>query len=174
MFIFVIFMFRDFGSHVFLSGEAFKFSIFNFQICIDKVFDVCCAGPASSGAVGEETVEPHSCSPLSVDNVVAIPVVCNDRCRVSECRKLRRSRSCSTLTRWSISLLAQFIDGLDHTVTVATVEVLQIQLSPESVDIPVRNREVYSTFSSGGYGGDEGSFSAFFRPLFALLQVVWS
>ena len=31
---------------------------------IDKVFDVCCAGPASSGAVGEETVELPQVQPV--------------------------------------------------------------------------------------------------------------
>ena len=32
---------------------------------VDKVIDVRCAGPASSSAVCEETVEIHSCSPSS-------------------------------------------------------------------------------------------------------------
>ena len=69
----------------------------------------------------------HSCSPLSMDTVVAYPL-----CAMTDCRW------------WSMSLLAQFIDGYgrpcDHAVTlcVATVEVCpRFSSSPESVDIPV-------------------------------------
>ena len=133
---------------------------------IDKVFDVCCAGPASSGAVCDETVELPQLQPVEHGHCRCMPVVCNDRCLVvQECGKLRRLRSCSTSDNVVDvpvgAVHRRFGRPFGHAATVATVEVPQIQLSPESVDIPVRNRDGYSTLSSGGYGGDEG-FLCFF------------
>ena len=48
---------------------------------IDKVFDVCCAGPAgSSGAVGEETVEiPQLQLAAAWTLSLTCPSLCNDR-----------------------------------------------------------------------------------------------
>ena len=46
---------------------------------IDKMVDVCCAGPASSGSGREETVEIPQLQLVSF-LVVHTPVVCNDRC----------------------------------------------------------------------------------------------
>ena len=54
---------------------------------IDKVIGVC------------RQSRSHSCSPFLLDQVVDMPVVFNDRCWVSKCRKLRRSRSCSTFDK---------------------------------------------------------------------------
>ena len=61
--------------------------------------------------------------------VVDVPVV---QVVFLECRTVRRSWSCNTLTRWSMSLLAQFIDGLDVPVIMqrrclATVKMPHIQ-----------------------------------------------
>ena len=39
--------------------------------------------------------DPTVAARFFLDQVVDMPVVCNDRCWVSECRKLRWSRSCS-------------------------------------------------------------------------------
>ena len=89
----------------------------------------------------------HSCSPLSMDTVVACPL-----CAITDAGW------------WSMSLLAQFIDGYgrpcDHAVTlcVATVEVPQIQFIAGVSGHYSCNRDGYSAFSSGGYGGDEGFF----------------
>ena len=101
---------------------------------IDKVLDVCCASPASSGAVGVETVELPQLQPIERGHCCRMPVVCNNRCRVvPSAENSRRSRSCSALTIWSMSLLAQFIDGYgrpyDHAATLglATVEAPHIQ-----------------------------------------------
>ena len=40
--------------------------------------------------------------------------------------------------------------------------------------IPVRNRDGYAVFSSGGYGVDEEGFSAFLGHFSRSLRVVWS
>ena len=55
---------------------------------------LCCAGPSDS--IGRRQSRSHSCrSSYFLDKVVDMPVVHNDRCGLSERRKLRRSRSCS-------------------------------------------------------------------------------
>ena len=53
---------------------------------IDKVFDVRCAGPAVLVLSVWRQSSSHSCSSsYSLDKVVEMPVVFNDRCWVSEC-----------------------------------------------------------------------------------------
>ena len=42
-----------------------------------------------------------------LDKVVDIPVVFNDKCPWLSVQKLRRSRSCSALLRWPMSLLCR-------------------------------------------------------------------
>ena len=96
------------------------------------MIDVCCAGPASSCAVCEETVEIPQPQPVSsLDKIVDMPVVFNDICLVSECRKLRRSRSCSTTDKVVDvpvgAVHRRFGRPCDHAATVATMEVPQIQ-----------------------------------------------
>ena len=76
-------------------------------------------GPASSGAVGEETVELPQLQPVQHGNCCCMPVVCNDRWRVVQSAENCEGPAVAAhLTRWSMSLLAQFIDGLDVPVIV--------------------------------------------------------
>ena len=49
---------------------------------IDKVVDVCCAGPASASAICEETVEITQLQLIEFWTGCCVPVVCNDRCRM--------------------------------------------------------------------------------------------
>ena len=51
-----------------------------------------------------------------------------------------------------------------------THDASQIQFIAELVDIPARNRDRYSTLSSGGFGGGDGFFG--FSAFFALFRVV--
>ena len=67
---------------------------------IDKMVDVCCAGPASSGSGREETVEIPQLQPIFLDLVVHTPVVCNDRCPWS-------MSSCSSSTVVDVAVIMQ-------------------------------------------------------------------
>ena len=60
---------------------------------IETVFDVCCAGPAISGADWEKTGN-FSCNSLLHDVVATCPLCATTDAWWSECRKLRWSRSC--------------------------------------------------------------------------------
>ena len=102
---------------------------------IDKMVDFCCAGPADSSLLSvRRHSRSHSCS-LSyscLDKVVDIPVgVQRQMLGGSECRKLRRSRSCSTSDKVvdvPVGAVHQrFGRPRDHAATVATEEVPQIQ-----------------------------------------------
>ena len=67
---------------------------------LDKVIDVCCAGPANSGAALRRQLRSHSCSSSSsLNNVVDILVVA--QLKIPLVRLLQRFSSCCTLTRWS-------------------------------------------------------------------------
>ena len=67
---------------------------------IDTVIDVCCAGPANSGATVRRHSRSHSCSSSSsLDNVVDIPIVA--QLQIPLVRLPQRFSSCSTLIRWS-------------------------------------------------------------------------
>ena len=65
----------------------------------DKMFDVRCAGPASSGSGRENTVEFPQLQPR-LDLVVHTPVVCNDRCPWS-------MSSCSSSTWVDVAVMPQ-------------------------------------------------------------------
>ena len=64
---------------------------------IDKMFDVRCAGPASSGSGRENTVEFPQLQPVSW---TWSPVVCNDRCPWS-------MFSCSSSTWVDVAVMPQ-------------------------------------------------------------------
>ena len=116
-----------------------------------------------------------SSSSYSLDKVVDMPVVSNDRYFVFffKSRKLWRFRSCSARIRWSMSLLAQFMDGCgrpcDHTETVclATWRCLRFNSSRRLRTFQLCNRDGYSVMHwvavNGGYGGDEGVFGGIRR-----------
>ena len=77
---------------------------------IDKVIDVCCAGLRC--ALSVETVEiPQLQARFFLDHVVDMPVVFNDRCWCRSAQNCDGPAVAAHLPRWSMSLLAQFIDG---------------------------------------------------------------
>ena len=75
---------------------------------IDKVIDVCCPGPAISGAALRRQLRSHSCSSsYSLNNVVDIPVVA--QLQILLVRLLQRFSSCSALIRW-FTFAVQVVD----------------------------------------------------------------
>ena len=111
----------------------------------------------------------HSCSLSAFGPGCSLPVVCSDRCWVVQSAENCEGPAVAAhLTRGSMSLLAQFINGSD--VPVIMQRRLYSGSASDSVHrrspwtVQLRNRERYSTFSSGGYGGGEGFFfDAFWR-----------
>ena len=94
---------------------------------IDKVIDVCCAGPRCALSVGDSR-DPTVATRFFSDQVVDIPV---DRCWCRSAENCDGPAVAAHSTRWSISLLAQFIDKIwtscDHAATSGLVlEVPQI------------------------------------------------
>ena len=87
----------------------------------------------------------------------------NDRAMVKTVQKTVAFRRCSTLTRWSMSLLLQFIEVLrpcDYAATVSrNWRCLRFSSSPESADIPVATE----TSMLSAWCGDEGFGVCFFR-----------
>ena len=132
---------------------------------IDKVIDVFCAGPAGSCAVVGDSRDPTVAARRFLDQIVACPLF-------------------ATTGAVVVDVLAQFIDVMDVPV------IMQRRLYSGSASDSVRrqspwtvqlcNREWYSTFCSGAYGGDDGmavwiggggAFSAVLTPFFALLRL---
>ena len=111
---------------------------------IDQVVHVCCAGPASSCPVVGNSRD-HSCSPFLLDSC-CMPVVCNDRCPWS-----LTSRSSPTVVDVLVITQRRLYSG-------SASDSVHRQ-SPWTVQLC--NRAWYSTFSNGGFGGDEGVFDAF-------------
>ena len=112
-----------------------------FTIEILQLVDVCCAGPASSCAVVGDSRDPTVAALFILDSC-CMPVVCNDKCPWS-----MTSRSSSTV----MDVPAICSDG-------CTVAVPPIQFIARVRGQSVVQRGWYSTFSSGGYGGDEVVF----------------
>ena len=106
-----------------------------------------------------ETVEIPQLQLVLIWTVVACPVVCNDRCP------------------WS---MAQFIDGCerpcDHAATVVQWQCLRSLHRQSRGTSSWCNREWYSTFCCGGFGGGAvggvfGGFSAFFVAAMTLWRL---
>ena len=97
------------------------------------------------------------------------PLLYSDRCSGSDSTENCGISAVAVLTRWSMSLFMQFIDGMDVAVTmqrrrVSRWKCLRLSSSPELVDIPVCFETV--GFRRGFGGGDVG------LGIFALLRVV--
>ena len=109
---------------------------------IDKVIDVCCASPGNSGAAVRRQSRSHSCaSTNSFDNVVDTPVVA--QMQIPLVRLPQRFSSCSTLTRWSTSVVQglQLNSGLvvacPLCATTGAVWSMTWRTSSMVVDVPV-------------------------------------
>ena len=143
------------------------------QNVLTQVQNIVFCRSCSSCAVVGDSRDPRVAAHF-LDLVVDMPVVFNDRCLASECRKLRRSRSCSTSDGWSVSLLAPFIDGCerpcDQAATVIQCQCPRFSSSPESVDSPVVQQTGTRLHAVGIVAAVKG-FSAVLTPFFALLRL---
>ena len=142
----------------------------------DKVFDVCCAGPASSRVHSvRRQSSSHSCSPLCMDTVVAMPVVVqrqmpggseSENCEgpaVAVHLKMVDVLVCRT-SFWVRPFLDKVVDMpvVCNDGGLANSEGASDSVHRQSLcTFLLCNRDGYAAFSSGGYGGDEGFFSAF-------------
>ena len=108
----------------------------------------------------------HSCSTFSsLDQVVDMPVVSTTDAGCRSAENCEGPAVAAHSTRWSMSLLAQFIDKIwtscDHAATVVQWKCLRFRSSPESWTVQFCNREWYSTFYSGDMAAVKGLFDAF-------------
>ena len=127
---------------------------------IDKVIDVCCAGPWCAFIVGDSR-DPTVAARFSSGQVVDIPVVFNDRLGVK------------VLTRWSISLLAvidTFWTSCVHAATSALVlEVPQFQIIARAGGHSVVQQRMVLDLAV--MAAVKGPFLTHFASFFALLQL---
>ena len=154
---------------------------------IDKVVDVCCAGPAVLWMQSwRRQPSSQSCSPLSMDTVVAMPVVVQRQLPGgSDVRKTAKVPQLQYILYAVDVLVVQVHLGSSSSRTrsltcplcsttgfLRTVKVPQIQFIAGVFGHSCCATETGThAFSSGGYGGDEGFFRPF-RAFFALVQVV--
>ena len=84
---------------------------------IDKMVDFCCAGPADSSLLSVRRQSRSHSSSSSIrawTRSLPCPLVCNDRWPVVQSAENCEGPAVAAhLTRWSMSLLAQFTDSLD-------------------------------------------------------------
>ena len=116
---------------------------------IDKMVDLCCAGPSSLGSGREETVEIPQLQLVSWTWSFTRPL----------CATTDANGRCPHAVH-HVPVIMQLR---------CTGEVPQIQFSPATVDVPVVQQR-RGIFSSTGDGGDEGLLTHF-ASFFALLRL---
>ena len=131
----------------------------------------------SSCAVVGDSRDPTVAARFLSDQVVDTPVVFNDRCWCRSAENCEGPAVAALLTRWSTSLLAQFIDKLwtscDHAATSGLVlEVPQIQFIARVVDSPVVQQRMVLDYAVVVMAAMTGFFFSGFSAFFALLRVV--
>ena len=122
---------------------------------IDKVIDVCCAGPQFLRSCGRQS-RSHSCSSfLPWTKSLTCPLCSTTDAACQSAENCFGPAVAAHLTRLSMTLLVQFIDCSHVPVIMqrrCTVEVPQIQLSPVTADSSCATEKGTGL---GGYGGDE-------------------
>ena len=90
---------------------------------------------------------------------LTLPLVYNDRCLVSECTKLRRSRSCSTSDKVvdvpAGAVHRRFSRPCDHAATLYSCSASDSIHRPESWTVQLVQQRMVLDYV-GGYGGDDG------------------
>ena len=141
------------------------------RFSIDKVFDVCCAGPRCALSVGDSR-DPTVAARFFSDQVVDIPVVSTTGAGVEVQKtatvpQLQHIRQGGRFPCWRSSSTRYGRPVIMQRRQVSCWRCLRFCSSPELVDIQLCSREWYSTWRFGG----EGAFLTHFASFFALLRL---